>query len=233
MSLFGKKKLESITLSQATDWMLNMRDAFLQRAAADSEANSTSFEMMAWFTLIMSSHSCRNILKLVPSLLHEAGVVFRELRAYYDCFWQNYLLKKYNSSENRTKISLMYPMVEISTSLIAKTLFKDNKRIELMIGRAFGREYEDAMKHAVYVYINKKILSSNKYLVNKKPKDSIDALAITILAASGASGADPFQQDTIREIMEHDEEQALKMVFLTRFDLTQCQVPELPLNMYK
>jgi len=118
---------------QVSDWLKNMQDAFVERASGLVDRNTSSPDMLVFFTMTSCTISMDNILHHSPSILSSIGPVFRELRAYYECLWQLVLLGKYTSQSDNDKISKLYADVELRTDRNIQALFSTNQNIKRLL----------------------------------------------------------------------------------------------------
>lgn len=90
---------------QVSDYFQNMNDAFLKVASEIFVDNKASIELLGFSTLLNTTSSANNILHSFPSVLSRIGPIYRELRVYYECLWQNILLTKYTSENDQGRIA--------------------------------------------------------------------------------------------------------------------------------
>jgi len=214
---------------QVSDWLQNMNDAFLKVAGGILDGDKSSPEMIVYFTLLNTTLSAFNILHGFPSTVSKIGPIYRELRAYYECLWQIFLLGQYTSTDHRDRIAKLYADVDMRTKRTMNSLFSENPNIKQLLECSFDYSYDKRLYEAVREYIHgehKNSLNKTGNLLN----DNQDALSATILCVARLNSTN---HPKIKAILCNDTDNALRLKFLTQFDFIHCNFLEFPDEFYK
>lgn len=214
---------------QVSDWLENIRDAFIERSSGLLDRNNSSPDMLVFFTLTNSTLSTNHILHQCPSILSSLGAVYREMRAYYECLWQLVLLGKYDSQGDQVKISKLYADVKIRTDRNIQTLFSDNPNIKRLLTSAFDNSYDSRLRDVIKEYIWGQH-SDRTNTTDDILHDNVEYLTLSILRITGLRQV---RRPSIKSILTHDTNNALCLKFLTQFDLKRCYFTEFPDEFYK
>ena len=227
MSIFNKFMEKKPSVIEMSDWLANMHDAFSERSKETLEGDFSSHNMLTWFTLLNTTQTTYNLMHKVPSISYVINNVYSEIRAYFDCLWQLYLLKKYESPEEQEKISKLAGSVHFSVEYILKSLFESNSRISKMLSKSVGDEYSDTMMSAVVKYIH------GSYDINFKETDNQIVNNVIILSAtiSDIGQLSDKENKNITELIGDETQNAFSLKFLTRFDFENCII--LPNEFYE
>jgi hypothetical protein len=142
MSLFSSLFKRGPDALQLSDWLENMKEAFLKPAAETISSDKSSVDMLVYFTLINTTLSAYNILHAVPRITSRIGTVYGELRSYFECMWYLSLMMRYDSPEDREKISKLYASFVMRLEGIITSLFSENPNIKRCLESAIGKSYE-------------------------------------------------------------------------------------------
>ncbi len=214
-NLFGQRSYNPLMVS---DWLLNMRDAFLAEGheAADSDPNSP--KILSFFTLAMCSQSTNNLLHFDDKIINKIDNVFLECRGYYDCLWQMHLLMIADSDEDIEKVRNLAALVDLCITSTLKSVFSSNKNINTLLGKSIVSDYSRLLAEIVPLYIHSAFESKNwvSHVVGKFSMRMTEYIRNVeqwpkVLAALG--------DDTLN---------SLSLKILTGFDLKQCNIKKLP-----
>jgi hypothetical protein len=122
---FFKRGPDAIQLS---DWLENMNESFVEWGFKILSGDKSSQDMLVCFTLINATGSTYNLLHAAPSIASRIGVAYGELRAYFECLWYLYLLTKYESANDRNRISKLYGSVSLKLEQTLTPLFSQESK---------------------------------------------------------------------------------------------------------
>lgn len=229
MSLFSGLFRRGPRTVELSDWLENMKEAFLRFGSETLTQDKSSTDMLVYFTLISTTHAANNVLHAAPSTSSRIGAVYGELRAYFECLWQLSLLMQYESPEEQAKVSKLYAFVSMRIEQTMNSLFSDNPNIKRVLGEAFGKQYEKQLEAAVLEYIQGQH-KNPKHNTGDLLADNVQALSSAIQRAARLQEKD---RDAVARILSQDTTNALRMTFLTQFDFQRCKFLNLPDHFFK
>jgi hypothetical protein len=212
-----------------SDWLQNMNEAFLKLGGETLFRDKSSPDMLAYFTLVSTTHSADHILHNIPAIASRIGTVYGELRAYYECLWYLHLLTKYESHEDRDKVSKLYASVSLRFEQILNSLFAQNPNIKRCLESASGEPYVRRFYAAFKEYLHGERKNS-RHNTGDLLTDNVHALSLTIQRAAGLRET---ERESVVRIMSKDTEDAFHLNSLTQFDYRNCKCLDLPDFFYR
>lgn len=211
-------------------WVLQcLRDSSGEWGMRQMAVDRTSEDMLVAFGLVMTAQTGMGLVQKVPSIVPHIGPVVQQVRAFYECLWQLDLLRRCQTTEDRAKVSRIYPLVQLRTAVITKRYFVSHQQKTKPFMCAFDGRYEETLIGAVREYIQGDREIPIKETGNLDMDNSV-AFTFKIGRAAGICRPD---MGLVHEVVRKDASEALALKFLTRFDFENCKAIELPPSWYK
>jgi hypothetical protein len=212
-----------------SDWLLNIRDAFLKRAAIVIQKEPTSIDMIVLFTGITSMHSSNSVVHHDPSSVKKIGQVAAEYRIFYEAMWQFFLLSKYMGVENKQKIEKLYGLADIKFSKLFTSVFNDNPNIKTLLQDIIGRYYADNVVEGFKDYL----YGERRYRFASSGDNLNDHIISLTLRVNNLLGSPPKFQKEFVSTNIHQIRKSLTLRFLTAFDLPNCTLLNMPSQFFE
>lgn len=206
--------------NELSDWFLNLTEVFERLAKEDVSKSNKSADALAYFTLINTTKTASDILRVSSHYSSITGELYSELRAFFECMWQIHFLSLYQSEEDVEKTKILYAMSDMKINGLSEELFRSNKKIKLAIESAFGKKYQKVYLLGISEYIQCK----RRYGVT--PTDDIfadNAYSLLLNLTHRHPKLTGSENSAIATIITKNREKALNMKLLTDFNFQQAE----------
>lgn len=202
---------------QISDWLANMIDEFVRIGQESLEEDNSSHNLLVYFTLINTTQTAYNLLHTIPRIAESINYIYLELRAYFDCLWQLFLLKKYESLEDKEKISRLAGTVFYSVDNILIFLMENNPQISRILSETVGNKYVITINNAIINYIQ-----DEPNALNETDNIFVDNIRILIRAINNIDHFSAHEISDMILLFGEATQKALALKLVTQFDLENC-----------
>lgn len=221
-------KFESI---QVSDWLLNMRDELLSRAAIEHDQTPSSPEVLVYWILINSTVTVEHILHTFPQSIRLLGEIYKQARVYYESFLHLALDRRSESEEDSKKVGKLVADVRLRTTSMISAIFEPNPKLAVLLKDAIGKQYDSAAKAGSLWYM------SGLFPLPDELKDDNELVQSTtvfslIVASAFKENKVSLSGGNLHEIIMKDTGNAMLQVFFTQFRIEDCKFLELPDEYY-